>query len=34
MDTPEEARVEERSSHFTRELGRAVTFLSRAGSAL
>ena len=26
MDTPEEARVEERSSHFTRELGRAVTF--------
>ena len=30
MDTPEEARVEERSSHFTRELGRAVTFLSRS----
>ena len=30
MDTPEETRVEERSSHFTRELGRAVTFLSRS----
>ena len=30
MDTPEEARVEERSSHFTRELGRTLTFLYRS----